>query len=184
MALYVLPVGLEHLQSGIEFTGPVSFEKDGPTTFKVWSLQPFLGIWTVITDCGHTETRRLHAVEDVWFEPSATPMTMGLIREQVERNYRLRENPCNGILVLGRTDETIYLRLTNQNGLAEHCSSGCTCPYCSAHPSESPKWDTLCVPIKQPEKGNDFAYTVHMPEPFETIPKLQKLRKRLKQPLF
>lgn len=91
--MYTLPVGLEHLQTGIEFapesgkenlfTGIV-LQADGPTTFTAWSIQPFQGIWRLAD-----KTLRLSAYHNPSFNPG-TPETTSMVRERVERNNILQ----------------------------------------------------------------------------------------------
>lgn len=38
-------------------------------------------------------------------------------------------------------------------------AGGCQCPYCKAHPTTTPMWDTLAVDDEAP-----YAWTVHLPE--------------------
>lgn len=68
----------------------------------------------------------------------------------------------NGSTVLGRWRNTIFIRIPRQ--LQEPCRLGCSCDYCKAHPNEVPAWDTLAVGATSP-KTNDYAWTVHMPDP-------------------
>jgi hypothetical protein len=65
----------------------------------------------------------------------------------------------NGATVLAVSRDIVYLRLPRElirpDGLGP-----CSCPYCVAHPTEAPGWDTLAVPIKP----GDHAWTVHAPD--------------------
>jgi hypothetical protein len=36
----------------------------------------------------------------------------------------------------------------------------CNCPYCKAHPDQTPMWDTISAPID----GKCAAFTVHYPD--------------------
>lgn len=93
--MYTLLVGLEHLQSGMEFspvegepfTGVV-FEMESPTTFRVWSLQPFRSVWHV-ADLGKLTQV---AQKDPGYNPPTTPWTSNMVREQVEKNDVLRRS--------------------------------------------------------------------------------------------
>ena len=75
-------------------------------------------------------------------------------------------NLLNGMTVIGRTKEAIYLRIPKE--LQEACALGCLCDYCvkqkQINPNYIPTWDTLCVSTKAPKKGNDYGWTVHMPD--------------------
>ncbi len=64
--------------------------------------------------------------------------------------------------VILRTKDAIYLRI--DEALQRPCD-GCDCPYCKAHPNETPSWDTLAIPLKI--SPTDFSWTVHMPDPLE-----------------
>lgn len=68
----------------------------------------------------------------------------------------------NGSMIIGRTDTTIFIRLPDD--LQRDCGK-CSCAYCVAHPDETPRWDTLAVATDKPKEGNDYAWTVHMPDP-------------------
>ena len=46
--------------------------------------------------------------------------------------------------------------------LAQDIPGGCDCPYCKAHPNETPKWDCLALPAK-PEAKTSHVWTVHYP---------------------
>lgn len=86
MKAYMLSVGLEHLQSGIEFecTGNLSFARETPTIFIAWSLQPFTAVW-YRADCDAIRIQAQFA--DL---PTATqlPWTDAMIREQVTKNQK------------------------------------------------------------------------------------------------
>ncbi len=69
----------------------------------------------------------------------------------------------NGAMVLGRWRDTIFVRIPRE--LQEPIKLGCSCPYCVANPTKVPHWDTLAIGSKRPDKGNDYAWTVHMPDP-------------------
>jgi hypothetical protein len=72
-------------------------------------------------------------------------------------------NHTNGMMVLGRYHDTIFiqlpveLRVPTPNGT-------CGCYYCEAHPNEPPTWDTLCVPMKDGPGEYGHTWTVHMPD--------------------
>jgi hypothetical protein len=66
--------------------------------------------------------------------------------------------------VIARGPDAIYLRLPRE--LQRDCD-GCDCSYCKAHPHLTPAWDTLAIPMKPSNK--DFSWTVHMPNPAESI---------------
>lgn len=184
--LYTLLVGLEHLQSNVEFeaTGNIVFQVESPTVFKVWSLQPFKSIWTVIGDCGHTEKRTMQAIEDPTFEPRTLPDTMNAIRDKVRRNKRLEYNPVSGMNVVARTKEAVYLRVNDslrERTDYHHSGARCTCDFCANRKDQDSMWDTLCVPLKKPKKGNDYAHTVHMPEPWKFQEYMDKKEKEEKE---
>jgi hypothetical protein len=85
--MYVMWIGLEHLQSGIRFstTAPISFHPDGPTSFKVYSTSPFGTDWP-------QEGRTLHldSYEDTQsWRPE--PESDAMIRARVERNNVLQQ---------------------------------------------------------------------------------------------
>ena len=75
-----------------------------------------------------------------------------------------QDNPFNGMTVLGRYNNTLYIRIPYE--LAKDCN-GCDCPYCKAHPDLIPKWDVMAVSCKQGDYG--FTWTVHMPQVSEFI---------------
>lgn len=70
----------------------------------------------------------------------------------------------NGMSVLGRRGNTIFMRLPVE--LRRPIDGGCRCPYCEAHPECVPLWDTLAVAQNGAAKGcNDVTWTCHMPDP-------------------
>jgi hypothetical protein len=62
--------------------------------------------------------------------------------------------------VILRTKETTFLRLPRE--LQREIPCGCDCSHCTKDPALA-KWDTLAIATKTP-KGNDFSWTVHMPD--------------------
>jgi hypothetical protein len=66
----------------------------------------------------------------------------------------------NGAAIIAQAKDAIYLRIPRS--LAKDIELGCSCDYCKAHPDKTPKWDTLCVPLKG---SYQYACTVHMPDP-------------------
>jgi len=54
---------------------------------------------------------------------------------------------------------TVYLRIPRE--LATPIDGGCSCTYCTAHPDEVPRWDTLAVC----DVPGDHSWTVHYPDP-------------------
>jgi hypothetical protein len=71
----------------------------------------------------------------------------------------------NGAAVLVRTQEAIYIRIPDS--IASECG-GCSCDYCKRHSENTPRWDTLVVPLQYERKQHprpDTAWTVHMPDP-------------------
>lgn len=75
------------------------------------------------------------------------------------------ETSLNGMTVLFRTKDTIYLRIPRE---LQKPTPGCCCEFCEKekkiNPNYIPTWDTLAIAAKTPKKGNDFAWTVHMPD--------------------
>ena len=75
-------------------------------------------------------------------------------------------HPINGSMVIGRIKETIFIRLPQI--LQTPITGGCHCDYCKKEKKKNPlyasKWDTLAISKNAPKKGNDYAWTVHMPE--------------------
>ncbi len=69
-------------------------------------------------------------------------------------------NAFNGLPILARTKDAIYVRLP-ESVQAESAFAGakCTCGHCDG----SGKWDTLVIPV-QGTRHNDSTYTVHMPD--------------------
>lgn len=67
----------------------------------------------------------------------------------------------NGAAVIGRTRDTIFVRLPD--ALQRPCGT-CRCPYCTAHPERPPMWDTLAVSVEKSHPV-DYTWTVHMPDP-------------------
>lgn len=84
MQAYVMFLGLEHLQSGIEFeaSGSISFEIESPTIFKVWSWHPFHTTWKV-------RGRRRRASGVLGPKPALTEYTRA---EMKENRKAYREN--------------------------------------------------------------------------------------------
>lgn len=91
--VYILSVGLEHLQTGVEFRSPsssgISFHADGPTTFKAWSLQPFYARW----HRAGFDALTMDSYQDSWEPP--LPETIYMIRARVERNNVLQRTGYN-----------------------------------------------------------------------------------------
>lgn len=87
MKVWQLAVGLEHLQTGIEFIceGNLSFVKDTPTIMLAWSYKPFKSCWRVV------ETHQ-PIVVDAYLSDAPTgiewPWTDFMIREQVLKNQK------------------------------------------------------------------------------------------------
>jgi hypothetical protein len=80
-----------------------------------------------------------------------------------EHNDQIAHATMNGAVVLGRWRDTIYIRIPRE--LQKPVNGGCGCDYCKAHPEAMPMWDTLCVGTKTPTRGNDYSWTVHLPNP-------------------
>lgn len=168
--LNILNVGLEHLQSGLEFDNlaPICFEQDGPTTFVVWSLQPFKAKWTL---ADRKEPIVLQSCVMDYNPPM--PDTMNLVREKVERNDMLKGgNHLNGMEVLCRTEDTVFLRIPRKlQDWSNLTGMNCSCETCKDirarddwDKNDHSKWDTLAVPRNPPTKNQaDFSHTVHMP---------------------
>ena len=53
--------------------------------------------------------------------------------------------------------KTLWIRIPDN--LAKPVEGGCCCPYCIAHPTVTPKWDTIAVSLVKP----DYSWTVHYP---------------------
>lgn len=60
--------------------------------------------------------------------------------------------------VLGTRNGVTFLRLPLSLQRPALPGSACRCPYCAAHPDETPMWDALAVP----QSGH--SYPVHMPD--------------------
>jgi hypothetical protein len=69
-----------------------------------------------------------------------------------------RRESLNGMSIIARTKEAIYLRIPKE---LQQPAGKCTCPHCKGADAF---WDTLAVPIAPPQR-NDTAWTVHMPDP-------------------
>ncbi len=75
-----------------------------------------------------------------------------------------KTNLTNGLPVLGRRGNTVFIRLPDE--LQVVIEGGCKCPYCKEHPGVAAKWDTLAVGQEKPTDGRtDYTWTVHMPDP-------------------
>jgi hypothetical protein len=72
-----------------------------------------------------------------------------------------QRNLTNGMMVLGTIGDTIFVRLPPELQTPSLPGTPCRCPYCAAHPDETPMWDTLAVPTA----GDRHTATVHMPDP-------------------
>lgn len=90
------------------------------------------------------------------------------------------DNVLNGMTILGRYQDTVYIRLPVA---LRAPTKGCKCDYCAAHPNEVPTWDTLCVGI--PSKTNptlcgeyQHTWTVHMPDAGEFFKRASNLAER------
>jgi hypothetical protein len=76
--MYTLLIGIEHLMTGIEFSGfeNLTIHRDGSTTFRVASFQPFHSIWhRVNSETGRKERIVLHAVHDGSYQLPSPPTT-------------------------------------------------------------------------------------------------------------
>lgn len=62
-----------------------------------------------------------------------------------------------GFTVLRVWRGAVYLRIPAE---LQRETDGCSCTYCTAHPTEVPKWDTMAVPLKAGERS----WTCHAPE--------------------
>lgn len=92
--LWVLPLGLEHLQTGIEFLpvddkttfSGVCIHADSPTIFRAWSHHPFKTTWHV---AGERKLTLLASHCNEWTPPM--PETSDMIRARVRSNNRLQQ---------------------------------------------------------------------------------------------
>jgi len=77
--------------------------------------------------------------------------------------------------VIAIAGDAVYLRLPKE---LQRDAGGCTCDYCTRHPEEPPKWDTLAVPTNA-ELGSRRAYswTVHLPDPKAFLAALKRKEK-------
>jgi len=60
--------------------------------------------------------------------------------------------------ILKRSGDTLFVRLPY--ALRKPIAGGCQCPHCTAHPHDTPRWDTLAVDATNPA----VTWTVHYPE--------------------
>lgn len=77
-------------------------------------------------------------------------------------------NRLNGMEVILRTKETIYLRIPRALQLPTG-TAPCQCPSCKEMmrigSKDHSKWDTLAITTKPPKGNrNDTAWTVHFPD--------------------
>jgi hypothetical protein len=91
-------------------------------------------------------------------------MVPGYDTIMADSNKIPRRNFTNGMTVLGRRDNTLFMRLPAE--LQTPCN-GCSCPWCKAHPEAIPMWDTLAVAIQKSGAGSDTTWTCHMPNPLD-----------------
>jgi hypothetical protein len=93
------------------------------------------------------------------------PFKWGLIPLETAAQTLARvewSHSMSGAMVLGRTADSIFLRIPEN--LAEPINGGCGCDYCQANPDKVPRWDCLVIGATAPAKGNDFASHCHMPD--------------------
>lgn len=76
-------------------------------------------------------------------------------------------NLLNGMKVLGRRNNTLYVRIPVW---LQQPIDGCSCTYCKTHPKEPPMWDTLAIATgTENVRRNDHTWTVHMPDANDAI---------------
>lgn len=57
-------------------------------------------------------------------------------------------------------DNTIWVQVFKPHPI----KGGCDCSYCKSHPTLTPCWDTLVVPINYEHRPEARAHTIHAPE--------------------
>ena len=75
------------------------------------------------------------------------------------------QNLTNGMVVLGRREGVMFIRLPDALQVP---IDRCGCPFCKAHPDKTPMWDTLAVHVDadpRSTRSQDYTWTVHMPDP-------------------
>jgi hypothetical protein len=74
----------------------------------------------------------------------------------------VRENYMNGMRILARTADAVYIRIPEALQVPSGFADGqCSCGRCDG----SGKWDTLVVPAESGDWFQSrFTYTVHMPD--------------------
>lgn len=70
-------------------------------------------------------------------------------------------NYLNGMRVIARTKEAIYMRIPEAlQAPSTFADDNCTCGSCDG----SGKWDTIQIPLQPDNWRRDFATTIHMPD--------------------
>jgi hypothetical protein len=74
-------------------------------------------------------------------------------------------NILNGMTVIARTADAVYLRIPADLQVPSAFAGKCTCGNCDG----SGKWDTLVIGTETPKRVNgvrpaDYAWTCHMPD--------------------
>lgn len=68
----------------------------------------------------------------------------------------------NGQPIIAMFGGVVFVRLPAEQ---QRAIDSCSCPYCEAHPDETPRWDTVAVPT---DGRHGHTWTVHMPDPVES----------------
>ncbi len=98
--MYKLPLGYEHLNTGVELTGlgPFSFWRESPSIVGAWSHQPFTATWRTISNVtGAVKVLTLQAQHTTEEMPS-TPYTDGHIREIARASLALNSRSVVDLL--------------------------------------------------------------------------------------